>query len=242
MPDDLSPADPTDAAVRRLLADARHTEPMPADVADRLDRVLADLGSSRREEPSETATVVPLASRRRRRLATGLVAAAAVVAVGIALPGLTGGFDDLAAGGGDSAQDAGAGGAAESADAGQLREEGPSSQESEPAPDPSAGTVAPAEPEAEGGPETSAAPPTVRPDRFRRDARAARDQAGTSFDGLIDLGCGAVPLEGQSVTVVRYADREGYLVFSSTGADRQRVDLYVCPEGELERRALIRAP
>lgn len=238
MPEDPTPADPTDEAVRRLLADARHTEPMPADVADRLDRVLADLGSSRPEE--RTATVVPLASRRRRRLATGLVAAAAVVAAGVTLSGLTGGFDGLTAGGGDSAQDAGARQFAGSGDdEGQLREQ---SDTSESAPGASAGSGAPAEPEAEG-PETLAAPPTIRPDRFRQDARAARENAArTAFDSLIDLGCGAVPLEGQSVTVVRYADRQGYLVFSSAGADRQRVDLYLCPEGELERRAVLPAP
>ena len=34
---------PTEEQVRRLLADARHTEPMPDDVAARLDGVLADL-------------------------------------------------------------------------------------------------------------------------------------------------------------------------------------------------------
>ena len=37
---DLTPAE---EQVRRLLADARHDEPMPDDVAERLDRVLADL-------------------------------------------------------------------------------------------------------------------------------------------------------------------------------------------------------
>lgn len=72
----LSPAEAED--VRRLLADARHTDPMPAPVADRLDRVLADLAG----EPSREATVVRLAERRRRA-ARMLVAAAAVVVVGI---------------------------------------------------------------------------------------------------------------------------------------------------------------
>lgn len=72
----LNPAETED--VRRLLADARHTDPIPAPVADRLDRVLADLAS----EPSREATVVRLAERRRRA-ARMLIAAAAVVVVGL---------------------------------------------------------------------------------------------------------------------------------------------------------------
>ena len=38
-----SPDSPETAEVRRLLAEARLTEPMPADVADRMDDVLAGL-------------------------------------------------------------------------------------------------------------------------------------------------------------------------------------------------------
>lgn len=79
--------------VRRLLADARHTEPVPTDVSARLERVLADLADQQAahapgvDDPDPTApgTVTELASRRRRRAATLLVAAAAVVAVGVGL-------------------------------------------------------------------------------------------------------------------------------------------------------------
>ena len=80
------PADgltPEQETVRRLLADARHAEPMPDDVVDRLDRVLAGLAAGSPDElepPPAAAAVVSLASRRRRRAATLLVAAAAVVA------------------------------------------------------------------------------------------------------------------------------------------------------------------
>ena len=68
--------------LRRLLAQARHTEPTPADVAARLDRVLAQLAA---EEPHEESSSAPvdLAARRRRRARTLLVAAAAVVVVGV---------------------------------------------------------------------------------------------------------------------------------------------------------------
>ena len=66
--------------VRRLLADARHTEPAPDAVVARLDKVLAGLA----DEPARSADVVHLA-HRRRRAATLLVAAAAVVVVGVGL-------------------------------------------------------------------------------------------------------------------------------------------------------------
>jgi hypothetical protein len=67
-----------EAQVRRLLAGARHTAPMPGDVVARLDRVLAGLGADQARE----ATVVRLADRRRKAT-RWLVAAAAVVVVGV---------------------------------------------------------------------------------------------------------------------------------------------------------------
>ncbi|WP_310961774.1 hypothetical protein [Nocardioides terrisoli] len=91
------PLSEDDARVRALLADARTDEPMPADVAARMDDVLAGLAAGRssagaQHTPSATepaterttrggtgrGTVVPL----RRRVLGGLVAAAAVVAIG----------------------------------------------------------------------------------------------------------------------------------------------------------------
>ncbi len=70
-----------DDVVRRLLAEARHDEPMPSEVAERLDRVLAQLGetSGASEEPAPD----ELAARRRRRAASVLLAAAAVVVAGV---------------------------------------------------------------------------------------------------------------------------------------------------------------
>src|SRR6478672_6379898 len=83
---DLSPEQ--EQEVRRLLADARHSEPIPTDVAARLDRVLAELATQELHDPhdDEGASVVALASRRRRR----------VVAVGVGLDQL------MQAGGGGS--------------------------------------------------------------------------------------------------------------------------------------------
>lgn len=77
------PNPPDEELVRRLLADARHDEPMPADVVARLDGVLDDLAAQRHDPRDAGAgAAVPLrrtgARRRGRRWAAGLVAAAAV--------------------------------------------------------------------------------------------------------------------------------------------------------------------
>lgn len=74
-----------ESEVRRLLADARHDEPIPAEVGDRLDRVLAGLS---RDEPGSpgVAPVIDLAARRRRRNAAAIMAgAAAVIVAGFAI-------------------------------------------------------------------------------------------------------------------------------------------------------------
>lgn len=96
------PDTPDEELVRRLLADARHDEPIPADVVARLDRVLGDLAA----EEDGPADVTPLhrpPERRRRRWGIGLVAAAAVVtAIAIAphatLTGENDGSSDSGAG------------------------------------------------------------------------------------------------------------------------------------------------
>jgi hypothetical protein len=66
--------------VRRLLAQARHDEPMPADVAARMEALLT--GLARTEPLSRDADVVPFGSRHRRRKAAQLLVAAAAVVVG----------------------------------------------------------------------------------------------------------------------------------------------------------------
>jgi hypothetical protein len=79
---------PEIAEVRRVLADARHTEPMPDDVAGRMDRViarLADEAPAAAPEPSVAGTVVPIAAHRRHRAAALLGAAAAIVVGGVVL-------------------------------------------------------------------------------------------------------------------------------------------------------------
>lgn len=237
-------------AVRRLLAEVRHTDPVPENVATRLDTVLAGLATDRSAgaldtpvRPTGGATggatgggtgvVVPLSSKRRRWAAAGLVAAAAVVVGGVALP-------NMVRSGEDTASDAGAGSAGESSDEPTLAETSPESRALEPGPPSDARSDA----ESGSGGSAPAAPSsvaTVRPDRFRQDARVARQEARTAFDAP-PLPCGAVPLDGQAAVAVQYAEREGYLVFGGAAADRQRVELYLCPGGRLERRALIPSP
>ena len=74
-----------ESAVRQLLAEARHDVPIPTEVADRLDTVLAGLT---RDEPGSpgVAPVIDLAARRRRRNAAAVLAgAAAVIVAGFAI-------------------------------------------------------------------------------------------------------------------------------------------------------------
>ncbi len=77
----MSPHEPLDReseAVRRLLASARHDEPTPAEVVDRLDDALAALVAERADS---AAPVIDLSARRRRRVGAGILAAAAACAL-----------------------------------------------------------------------------------------------------------------------------------------------------------------
>lgn len=230
------PHEATEEGVRRLLADARHTAPVPPDVAARLDGVLADLRAelaadhAAAPQATRTAVVVPIGSRRpwslTRRLTTGLVAAAAVVVAGVALPTLTGGLG----GSNDSAST--------SADS-PKPEESLTRDQSESAPQsPSASQFSGSTGGDSSGSAQMAAVPTVSPERFKRDARQARPQAVASYDASGPV-CGTLP--AGAVVPVRYEDRDGYLVFGETASARQQVALYLCPQGELVRRAEIPA-
>src|SRR6266545_5271977 len=103
---ELTPAQ--EDVVRRRLAAARHREPMPDDVAERLDLVIAGLHDRPGDQPGgadvaepPVAPVVDLAARRRRRLTQGLVAAAFVVVAGVGATQLarSGNEADMSSGG-----------------------------------------------------------------------------------------------------------------------------------------------
>lgn len=73
-----------EAALRRLLAEARHDEPVPADVAARIDRALGDAAAhDAAVVRAGPVGLAPVASSRRRRVRVLLAAAAAVAVAGV---------------------------------------------------------------------------------------------------------------------------------------------------------------
>lgn len=87
MTDELTPEQ--EEAVRHLLSEARHAEPVPAEVVARLDATLADLVADGVADEGVTAPapVTDLSGVRRRRRNAGrlLLAAAAIVVGGVAI-------------------------------------------------------------------------------------------------------------------------------------------------------------
>lgn len=244
--------DATDLRVRELLAEARHEAPLPPAVALRLDEVLAGLvaesspvsepGTSEpgtRDEPTELAIPIDLdARRRRKRWTAGLVAAAAVVVLGVSVPTL------LESGGSDSSE------SASTVAADDYAETGPESgdtatEEDAPSPGKSPTQEAP-DGFAEGAPAAPAPSFEVDPDQFGSDALAARETP--AYDALPRPAlCGPGPLDAavdgaSSVVAIRYDEQSGYLVFLDPAGKTQRVELYLCPAGELERTVTLPAP
>jgi hypothetical protein len=232
-----SPLDPAqDERIRRLLADARHTEPMPEAVVARLDRVLAGLSDERTEraDRADRAEVVDLMARRRRTVGQLLVAAAAVVAVGF---GITQVLPALGGGSGGDAQETTAGGAAaDSAEGGDG--EGSRLVSPESAPEaPSDGTTS--------GPAKSTI--RIRSDEFGPDVRRARNQlADESAQALVEYpaeGCLAVSVEpGSEVVATTYDAAPAALVLRPPSGDVQVVDLYLCGDLEPLRSITLTAP
>ena len=233
-----SPLDPAqDERIRRLLADARHTEPMPDAVVARLDRVLAGLSDDRTEradraDRADRAEVVDLMARRRRTVGQLLVAAAAVVAVGF---GITQVLPDLGGSSGGDAQETTAGGAA--ADSADSADEGSGFMSPESVPEaPSDGTT------------SGAAKSTfrIRSDEFGPDVRRARNQLEGGSAALVEYpaeGCLAVSVEPGSVVVATtYDAAPAALVLRPPSGDVQVVDLYLCGDVEPRRSITLTAP
>jgi hypothetical protein len=237
---DGSPAGPADGLtpeqeeVRRLLAEARHVDPMPDDVVDRLDQVLAGLatesGDNRVAAPA--ASVVSLASRRRHRAETALVAAAAVVAVGIGLGQVIG-------------DGVGGGGGADSTAASSAQERESSADRD------GAGLDARADSEYLVVTE----PLPVRPEHFSSDVRRIRgglrslvtDQTSKSPPALSsspseDYACAAASSGPGALVPVRYGSRRGVLLFEPVRGDSQVVELFACGNAEALRSVTLPAP
>lgn len=189
-----------DDQVRRLLAEARHTDPLPPDVADRMDGVLADL---RADRPVRPAVSDLAAARRRRRVGTLLVAAAVVVVAGVGINYAR----DLGTG---ASSDSAASGAAESSTASSDRVEVTQEELTEQ--------------------QDFAGVPRLDPDRFGGQVAGLRERAVDSSSaperaGQV-AGC-AVPGRGDLVAV-RYDGGPAVLVYRPARGDSQVVDLYLC--------------
>ena len=228
-------ADPDAEAVRRLLADARHTGPMPDDVADRMDAVLADLADSPvgSEEPPVAPAdpvVVSLAAQRRHRAAGMLVAAAAIVVGGVVvaqhLPGSSSQSNPSAA---SRAEDK----SADSASGQRL---------------------APQAPQANGLDQSAGAAKIrdgrllVRPQHFTVDALAGRRvlQRKAPLSAYASLSrsgsfCGVTGAGGERVRAT-YQRAPAVLVFHAPGSGSQVVDLYLCGSGSPVRSATLPSP
>lgn len=237
-PDDptLSPAE--EAAVRARLAEARHTGPVPDDVRSRLDAALAELTAERRElDPAPLAPVVPLGSRRRRALASGLVAAAAVVVLGVALPQVL--DSSGGSGGSDSASSADSGGSAAQGDeVGPAEDSDTSGKAAGSAPSQLSSSPEAAESQRSGSAfaapvpltSTEALRPAVRP--------LTLPGAVTSYDASprcrLDVG------DGERVDAT-WDGRPALVVLRPVQDGRQVVDVYVCGSDEVVGSTSLRA-
>lgn len=225
---------PEIAEVRRLLADARHTGPMPDDVVDRMDRMIARLGDETRApaaEPAPEAAVVPIAAYRRRRAAALLVAAAAVVVGGVVVvPHLPRGGSASPAG--SSAQDSTAGGGYELGNTGNGGSNTSGGKTSAPSSTPH--RLAP----------VRHGRIVVRPQQFPFAALQGRrllDRRTEAMDQAAVLGCSGLPRSGR-VVPAEYQHAPAALVYRQAVGTSQVVDLYVCGSTRPIRSTTLPAP
>jgi hypothetical protein len=221
---------PEIAEVRRLLADARHTEPMPGDVAARMDDVLTRLGAETAastatpsDPPYEADRVIPIAAHRRRRAAGLLVAAAAVVVGGVVVgphPSGGGGSGNAASSAQDNA------GAAEQS----LGATGNAQQGSQPDM-PRAAKV-----------QVRDGRLVIRPQHFSADALQGRGLLHRrSTFSIHEVGCADVPRDLDAVAA-EYQHAPAALVYRRAEGGTQVVDLYVCGSARPIRSTTLPAP
>jgi hypothetical protein len=229
--------EPTESAeieeLRRLLADARHTEPMPDAVVARMDDVLAGLRETAPESspvtPPGDGIVVTLSARRRRRAAGLLVAAAAIVVGGVALA------QNLPSSSSSSSTTA-------EANAGGNTQDSLGSTGNAPRPHKNEQRVT-------GGKATFAPNAfsrgrlVVRPRRFSTDASAGRQLLRRPADAVSDLqGCASVPTDAGQVVPATYRGAPAALVYLPVSGGSQVVDLYLCGTAAPVRSATLPAP
>lgn len=217
MTDELTPAQ--EERVRRLLAQARVDEPMPAEVAERLATVIAGLG----RQPVAKVTSLDVVRRRRRR--TGfLVAAAAVTVLGLGAKPLVETFSPM------SSDDKPAAGSA----ADNSLESAPQAGA-----DSSGDVPAPTRSELGGRLLTLTSgdfDAQVRElDHGARAAAGAKD--GLDFDAAASGDvCKRLPAWGRGRLLrATYDDQPGALLFRAPVGVTQRVDLFLCGQRTPER-------
>lgn len=240
-----SPSPEEEARLRRLLADARETEPMPPDVVARLEAALGEL--SPEQAAGGGAHVVRF--HRRRRTVAGILAAAAVVVVGgVGLSQVFSGngTDQTAS---DSAQ---VDRAPDSALAGD--EDGARLQT------PSAGDAAPEEAGAESlpglDPEVRMVDddaPVIRRRDLQRDVIAVRQDLPDDVTAFWDrpesvlltppeFECVSAPW-GEGVLVgVRYSGQHAVLAFREPTEQTQVAEVLQCGTGDPLRSVTLAAP
>jgi hypothetical protein len=212
----LGPAE--DARIRALLADARHTDAMPADVVARMDRLLEGLATER----APVAPVIDLA-RRRRTAAKLLVAAAAVVVAGVGIGQV---LPDLGTTSADSPSSAG-GEAAPQADAAGG---GDSEQKSQDAVSPESGY--------------SANAVTIHGATFGADVRRVRAAIRHDSKNLTSAPgptCLTTAVDGM-VIAATYDEAPAALVLRAPVGDTQVVDLYLCGTDSPQRSITLPVP
>jgi hypothetical protein len=237
---DLTPEQ--EARVARLLADARVDEPMPPDVAARLDRVLAGLSGEPVAPPEQHhAPVVDLAARRRRRVRNLLAAAAAVVVVGVGIGQLVGSQDFA-----EDAGDGGGEGAVAESDNDSALENTP--LEAAPAPGRHDEMT---QQELRGLGE----PPRITTNSFAADVRRLQDRAGVrtnATSGYMDgddlaargmgFTCGGADFGSGKLIAVRYNGSPAVLAYRPASGETQTVDLLQCGSGDVLRSTTVPLP
>jgi hypothetical protein len=236
---DLTPEQ--EARVARLLADARVEEPMPPDVAARLDRVLAGLAGEPVAPPVQRhAPVVVLAARRRRRVRNLLAAAAAVVVAGVGIGQLV---DSQ-----DSGGDAGGSAEVESGDeGGGVADDDFAAKEA-----PSAaghGEMTQEELQELGE------PPRITTRSFAAEVRRLQDRAGVRTDvssGIMDgtdlaargmgFTCNGADFGSGKLIAVRYNGSPAVLAYRPASGQTQTVMLLQCGSGDVLRSTTIPLP
>jgi hypothetical protein len=233
-----TPLTPPHDAVRRLLADARHTDATPPEVVARLDDALAALVAERGAQPLPSGTTgpvppVPLASRRRRVVGIGLLAAAAVVVAGVGVGQVLPRGDDA--------------GSADSATAGASRD-----ASTDDGPDSDTGLERSAEGSAGAGPESlrSYAPQSGEPVLTSTDPAIADQLVQLRSQGVLfragadalAVPCAGPADDGGRRLAAQVDGSPGLVVFRRPVGETQRVELYTCDAPDPVRTLTVPAP